>query len=152
MVWPQENKHWSQWGCVSWVYLFSLLSHLQATSIPLGFLVYKQEANTLPHRVVVSIRKWIFIQTLHPVGMLSMMYMHTKSLQSCLTLCDPMDCVAHQAPLSMGFSREEYWSGLQCPPPGGLPDPRIKPMSPVSPTLAGGFFTIHATWEAPYQW
>ena len=37
--------------------------------------------------------------------------------------------IAHQAPLSMGFSRQEYWSGLPCPPPGDLPDPRIKPMS-----------------------
>ena len=49
--------------------------------------------------------------------------------------------VAHQAPLSMGFSREEYWSGLPFPPPGDLPDPGIEPMSPVSPALAGGCFT-----------
>ena len=46
--------------------------------------------------------------------------------------------VAHQAPLSMGFSRQEYWSGLPCPPPGDLPDPGI-----------GGFFTASATWEIP---
>ena len=46
--------------------------------------------------------------------------------------------VAQQAPLSMGFPGQEYWSGLPNPPPGDLPDPRIKPMSPV---LAGGFFT-----------
>ena len=39
--------------------------------------------------------------------------------------------VAHQAPLSMGFSRQEYWSGLRCPPPGDLPDPGIEPTSPV---------------------
>ena len=38
--------------------------------------------------------------------------------------------VAHQPPLSMGFSRQGYWSGLPCPPPGDLPDPRIEPMSP----------------------
>ena len=43
--------------------------------------------------------------------------------------------VAHQAPLSMGFSRQEYWSGLPCPPPGDLPSPGIKPMSPASPAL-----------------
>ena len=43
--------------------------------------------------------------------------------------------VAHQAPLSMGFSRQEYWSGLPIPSPGGLPDPVIKPVSPVSPAL-----------------
>ena len=49
--------------------------------------------------------------------------------QSCLTLCDPMDCSPCQAPLSMGFSRQKYWSGLPCPPPGDLPKPGIKPRS-----------------------
>ena len=49
--------------------------------------------------------------------------------------------VAHQAPLSVGFSRPEYWSGLPCPPPGGLPDPGIKPAALESPALAGGFLT-----------
>ena len=43
--------------------------------------------------------------------------------------------VAHQAPLSTGFPRQQYWSGLPFPTPGDLPDPRIKPMSPVSPEL-----------------
>ena len=43
--------------------------------------------------------------------------------------------VTLQAPLSMGFSRQEYWSGLPCPPPGHLPDPGIKPASPVSLAL-----------------
>ena len=57
--------------------------------------------------------------------------------------------VAHQAPLSMGFSRQEYWSGLSYPPPGDLPNPGIKPASLMSPALAGGFFTTRATWEAP---
>ena len=51
-----------------------------------------------------------------------------------------MDC-SHQAPLSMGFSRQEYWSGLPFPPPGYLPKPGIEPTSLASPTLAGGFFT-----------
>ena len=71
----------------------------------------------------------------------------TKLLQFCLTLCDPMDC-SYQAPLSMGFSRQEYWSGLPCPPPGQIPDPWIKPTFLMSPTLAGGFFTSSITWEA----
>ena len=48
----------------------------------------------------------------------------SDSLQPCVT-------VTHQAPLSMGFSRQEYWSGLQCPPPGEIPDPGIKPVSPA---------------------
>ena len=54
-----------------------------------------------------------------------------KLLQLCPTLCDPMD-LAHQTPLSTGFSRQEHWSGFSCPPPGDLPDPGIKPASHVS--------------------
>ena len=57
--------------------------------------------------------------------------------QSCPTLSDLMDC-NHQAPLSMGFSEQEYWSGLPFPPPGDLPHPGIKP---TSPALRGRFFT-----------
>ena len=56
--------------------------------------------------------------------------------------------IAHEAPLSMEFSRQESWSGLPFSPPGDLPDPGIKPGSLMSPVLAGGFFTTGATWEA----
>ena len=56
---------------------------------------------------------------------------------------------ACQAPQSMGFSRQEYWSGLKCFPPGDLHDPGIEPMSLISPALAGGFFTTRATGKAP---
>ena len=56
--------------------------------------------------------------------------------------------VACQAPLSMGFSRQEYWSGLPCPPQGDLPDSGIGPESLKSPALVGGFFTTSPTWEA----
>ena len=52
--------------------------------------------------------------------------------------------VAHQAPLSMGFSRQEYWSGLPCPPPGDLRNSGIKL---TSPALAGGFFPTSTTWD-----
>ena len=47
----------------------------------------------------------------------------------------------------MGFSRQEYWSGLPGPPPGDLPDAGTETQSLMSPALAGGFFTISATWE-----
>ena len=56
-----------------------------------------------------------------------------------------------QASLSMGFSGQEYWKGLPCPPPGDIPDPGIKPAFLMSPALADGFFTTSATWEAQYQ-
>ena len=67
--------------------------------------------------------------------------------QSCLTLCNPMDLqetVARQSPLSMRFSRQEYWRELLCLPSGNFPDTGIKP---VSPALTGEFFTASATWE-----
>ena len=120
-----------------------------------------------------------------------------KSLQSCLTLCNPIDgsppgstfpgilqartlewvaisfsnawkwkvkvkslsrvrlfatpwTAAHQAPLSMRLSRQEYWSGLPCPPLGNLPSPGIQPMSLMSPALARGFITTSTTWEAQF--
>ena len=56
--------------------------------------------------------------------------------------------VTHQAPLTMEFSRQEYWNGLPCPPPGDLPSPGIELESLTSPALTGGFFTTSTTWEA----
>ena len=56
--------------------------------------------------------------------------------------------VVHQALLSMGFSGQEYWSGLPCPPPRDLPDPGIKSTSLKSLVLAGRFFTTSTTSEA----
>ena len=58
---------------------------------------------------------------------------------------------AHQAPPSMGISRQEYWGGLPCPPPGDLPNSAIEPASLTSPVLAGRFFTISTIWEAPRE-
>ena len=78
-------------------------------------------------------------------------------LHSCKLCCavtsvvsDPLTpwTVTLWAPLSMGFFRQGYWSGLPCPPPGNLPDLGIKPTSLMSPALAGGFFTVSSTWEA----
>ena len=63
-------------------------------------------------------------------------------------LCAILWTVARQAPLSTGFSRKEYWSGLPFPPPGDLPEPGIKPTSLMFPSLACGFFTTSATWKA----
>ena len=62
----------------------------------------------------------------------------TESLL-CACVCSPS--------LSMGCSRQEYWSGLPHPPPGGLPHPGIEPVSLMSPALAGGFLTTNTTWE-----
>ena len=71
--------------------------------------------------------------------------MCAKLLQLCPTLWDPT--LAHQPPLSMGFFRQEYWSGLLFPPPGDLPDPGVKSTSPTSLAMVGGFFTSVPFWS-----
>ena len=75
--------------------------------------------------------------------------MKVKSLSRVRLFATPWT-VAHQAPPSMGFSRQEYWSGLPLPSPGDLPDPGIEPASLMSPALGGRFFTTNATWETLY--
>ena len=68
-----------------------------------------------------------------------------RSHFNCVQLFVTPWTIACQVSLSMGFSRQEYWSGLLHPPLVGLPDPRIEPESLVSPALAGRFFTTSAT-------
>ena len=67
---------------------------------------------------------------------------HFRHVRLCMTLWT----VACQAPLSMGFSRQEYWSGLPCPSPQDLPYLGTEPASFMPPALAGEFFTTSATW------
>ena len=76
-------------------------------------------------------------------------HLHTCMLShfSHVHLCASSWTEARQAPLSMEFSRQEYWSGLPFHPPRDLPDPGIKPMSLRSPALARMFFTTSTTWE-----
>ena len=85
-----------------------------------------------------GIAKW------HVCASSTSLSVHAQLLQSYLTLWT----VAHQAPLSIGFSRQEYWHGLPRPPPGDLPDPGIESVSLMLLELAGGFFTITSTWKA----
>ena len=94
---------------------------------------------------VVSIHIFVYLQ--HNIFIYCM---RANPLQSCPTLCDPWT-VACQASLSMGFFRQEYWSGLPCPTPGDLPDPGIEPVSLMFPRLAVKFFTTSATWRRR-QW
>ena len=74
--------------------------------------------------------------------------MCAKSLQSCLTLCDPND---YSPPGSLGFSRQEYWSGLLHPPLGDLPNPGIEPVSLISLAVADRFFTTKPTEKPLYE-
>ena len=73
---------------------------------------------------------------------------HTHML-SCVWLFETPWTVAHQAPLCLEFSKQEYWSVLPFPPPAALSDPGIKPASPAS---AGGFFATWVSWEAQETW
>ena len=79
-----------------------------------------------------------------PISLYRCMLSHFSRVQLFATLWT----VAHQVPLSVGFSRQEYWSGLLCPPLKDLPYPGIEPLSLTSPALAGRFFTTSTTWEA----
>ena len=76
---------------------------------------------------------------------------HVLSHCSCVPLCVTLWTVACQAPLFMGFSRQEYLSGLPFPSPGDFPDPGIEAVSLMSPAFAGELFTTGTTWEAPNQ-
>ena len=69
-----------------------------------------------------------------PLSQLSSFQVYAQSLQTCPVHCDPLDC-SPRASLSMGFSRQEYWSGLPCPPPADPLDSGIKPTSLVSPAM-----------------
>ena len=80
-------------------------------------------------------------------NMSAMQHMGMLSLSNCVRLF--VTQWTHQVPLSVGFSKQEYWSGLSCPPPGDLPNPRTKPMPLTSPALASRLFTTRATWEDP---
>ena len=104
----------------------------------LGFLSH------LDHHIALS-----RIHVMYSRFSLVIYYIHACALNhfSHVQLFATQWTLAHQAPLSMGFSRQEYWSVLPCPPPGHLPDPGIKPRSLMSPALASGFFTPRATWE-----
>ena len=86
-----------------------------------------------------------------PFILVGKVHVHACSVaQLCPTICDPVDC-SRRAPLSMRFPRQEHWSGLPFPPPGDLPNPGIKPMSPASPALSGGFFTTEPPGQSDRQ-
>ena len=95
------------------------------------------------------------MQMLNPNQSQKEIWAWTASLHVCMLSClshvqhfGTQWTVAHQAPLSMGFSRQEYWTGLSFPSPGDLPNPGIKPWSPA---LVGRFFMEGATKKAPHN-
>ena len=75
-----------------------------------------------------------------------------KHLKSCVPCAKSLQsCLIQAPPLSLGFSRQEYWSGLPLFPPGDLPDSGIEPVSLMFSELANGFFTTSATREVPQK-
>ena len=119
----------------SYVYEILQVRILELVVIPFS-RGFSQPRDTHTHRHIythynILYQKCIYIHT---------WCVHAQSL-SCVQLFATPSTIAHQAPLSMGFARQEYWSWLPFPPPGNLPNPGIKPASPVSPASAGRFFT-----------
>ena len=111
------------------------------------FLMVSRIEQSIPD-VVWIIRKTITFFILGPVPLLMCPCTCVCCHFSRVWLFATPWAVACQASLSMGFSRQEYWSGLLCSPPGDLPDPGIELTSLTSPVSAGGFFTISTSWEA----
>ena len=90
--------------------------------------------------MIIQIRHWLNTAQQHGL------FVHFNHVRLFATLWT----VANKAPLSMGFPRQEYWSGLPFPPPGDLPDPGTEHTSSVSPALAGGFFTTEPPGKPKY--
>ena len=140
--------------CAVWLYLFLILRYSVNTKSPSALyrrcrmMIWKEQWTEQVEKIG-SISSVVF-PTL-PFGKLLTLFayylMHAKSLQSCPILWSHG---AHQAPLSIRFSRQEYWSGLPCPPPGDLPDTEIKPASLMSSSLAGRFLTTAADGDSSW--
>ena len=85
------------------------------------------------------------------IEQLTHLYLVIKCLFAENQICPTLWTEVCHTPLSKGFSKQEYWSRLPCPPPGELPDPGIKPVSLMSPALSGEFFTTGTTWLLQYK-
>ena len=96
----------------------------------------------------LSIRLFIYPSIYLPIylSVCLFIYLSVLCVQSCLSLCNLVDCIACQTTLSMGFSRQEYWSRLPFPTPGNLSSPGIKP---VSPAMGGRIFTTSHLGSTP---
>ena len=109
--------------------------------VPLPFLNPACTSGSSQFTYCWSLAWRILNVTLLACKMSAVVYAYMLSCFSCVWLFATLWTVAHQAHLSLGFSRQECWSGFPCPPPGDLPDPRIKPTSPVSTALQSNSFT-----------
>ena len=148
---PRKGAAWR--GCREPV-LGTLASHV-VSEAPGPHRTAWDSTNPKPHTALptrsVSIKCQVrFLQTLETCELCGAHRPLHQPLNLCACMLSPLShfllfatpwAVTHQAPLSMGFSRQEYCSGLLCPPPGRLPNPGIEPLSLISPALAGRLFT-----------
>ena len=141
------NHHLS----LQWTVIFLLVEGLKY------FKNYQNETETWSEQT--SVGKMTLTDLLHKVCFTNLRFVKEHSIckaqcAKLLQLClfETLWMVACQAPLSLGFSRQEYWSGLPYPPPGDPPDPGIEPRSLMSPALAGGLFTTSATLVKHKTW
>ena len=103
--------------------------------------VHQERGQTYRLIVLLGCESWVWYRVVAASVWCTTTQVGCACVLSCIRLFVTPRTVAHQAPLSMGFSRREYWSGLPFPPPGDLPNPGIEPVSLVSPALAGRFLT-----------
>ena len=126
-------------------YLFVSISTLsQHKSLSLSLSIYIYISTSILIYAYISICLYTYFSIIYVDHACVCVLSHCSSVQ----LFVASWTIACQAPLSIGFSRQEHWSGLPCPSPGDLLDPVIEPVSLTSPELAGRFFTTSATWEA----
>ena len=128
--------------------IFNLSSTSPWASVLFISLLFCVWGGSVGSTLLLASIQWIICFVTSIIQSYLIAFKHTKSLQLCPALCDPMDS-SPPVSWSMEFSSQKYWSGLPCPPPGGLPDLVMEPTSLMSPTLAGVFFTTSTTWKAP---
>ena len=150
---PSRQKSWSRF-CTAFskalnynINHYHSLHNYDFTAIVIENLPLTRNFMQLTHRIAPGALvcepmtpRWFVLKSVHRTWVLS----RFSRVRLFVTLCTAV----FQAPLSMGFSRQEHWSGLPFPPPGDLPNPRIKPRSLTSPALAGEFFSTSSTWKA----
>ena len=141
--WRQILYHLSHQGS-SWIPEWVVYPFFRASSRPrnwtrISYIAGKFLTSWVT-KEVISIYIHIYTHTRTCVCMLA-------KLLHCVRFFVTLWTITHQAPLSVGFSRQQYWSGLPFPSPRDLPDPGMETKSLVSPWLAGRFFTISAMWE-----
>ena len=134
-----------------WIYFFFFSFHTWLFEIKYyteNIYLYTISENIcftcLRENIYISYMKFFSMGALSPNLLICMLV-----IQLCSTLCDPLT-IAHQAALSMGFSRQDYWSGLPFSPPGDLSNPKIEPGSPVSPILQTDSLLAEPSGKPPF--